>query len=124
MEFCTLGQKTLLAPYLGARAALDSAMPIAFATLDDLINHGFDTVIDVRSPAEFALDHVPGAINLPALSNDERAQVGTIYKQISPFEARKLGASLVARNVADHIAQAMADKDGSWRPLVYCWRGQ
>jgi tRNA 2-selenouridine synthase len=98
-------------------------MPIAFATLDALINHGFDTVIDVRSPAEFALDHVPGAINLPALSNDERAQVGTIYKQISPFEARKLGASLVARNVADHIAQAMADKDGSWRPLVYCWRG-
>ncbi|WP_445811345.1 rhodanese-like domain-containing protein, partial [Yoonia sp.] len=67
-------------------------MPIAFATLDALINHGFDTVIDVRSPAEFALDHVPGAINLPALSNDERAQVGTIYKQISPFEARKLGA--------------------------------
>ncbi|ARU01646.1 tRNA 2-selenouridine(34) synthase MnmH [Yoonia vestfoldensis] len=98
-------------------------MPIAFATLDDLLNHGFDTVIDVRSPAEFALDHIPGAINLPALSNAERAQIGTIYKQVSPFEARKLGASLVARNVADHIAQAMADKDGSWRPLVYCWRG-
>lgn len=94
-----------------------------FLSLGDLLNHGFDTVIDVRSPAEFALDHIPGAINLPALSNAERAEVGTIYKQVSPFEARKLGASLVARNVADHIAQAMADKDGSWRPLVYCWRG-
>jgi tRNA 2-selenouridine synthase len=94
-----------------------------FHTLTDLLNHGFDTVIDVRSPAEYALDHVPGAINLPALSNAERAQVGTIYKQVSPFDARKLGASLVARNVADHIAQAMADKDGGWRPLVYCWRG-
>jgi tRNA 2-selenouridine synthase len=94
-----------------------------FQTFDNLLNHGFDTVIDVRSPAEFAVDHIPGAINLPALSNDERATVGTIYKQVSPFEARKLGASLVARNVADHIAQAMADRDGSWRPLVYCWRG-
>ena len=94
-----------------------------FQTLSDLLAHGFDTVIDVRSPAEFAIDHIPGAINLPALSNAERAQVGTIYKQTSPFEARKLGASLVARNVADHIAQAMADKDGAWRPLVYCWRG-
>ncbi|WP_322894615.1 MULTISPECIES: tRNA 2-selenouridine(34) synthase MnmH [unclassified Yoonia] len=94
-----------------------------FQSLDDILNHGFDTVIDVRSPAEFALDHIPGAINLPALSNAERARVGTIYKQISPFEARKLGASLVARNVADHIAHAMAEKDGAWRPLVYCWRG-
>ncbi len=113
----------LLGPFARAAAALDSAMPIAFATLEDLLNHGFDTVIDVRSPAEFALDHIPGAINLPALSNAERAEVGTIYKQVSPFEARKLGASLVARNVADHIAQAMADKDGGWRPLVSCWRG-
>ena len=94
-----------------------------FPSLGDILNHGCDTVIDVRSPAEFAIDHIPGAINLPALTNAERARVGTIYKQISPFEARKLGASLVARNVADHIAQAMADKDGSWRPLVYCWRG-
>jgi len=98
-------------------------MVTSFQTLSDILNHGCDTVIDVRSPAEFAIDHIPGAINLPALSNDERARVGTIYKQISPFEARKLGASLVARNVADHIAQAMADKDGAWQPLVYCWRG-
>ncbi|MBQ2262425.1 MAG: tRNA 2-selenouridine(34) synthase MnmH [Loktanella sp.] len=98
-------------------------MACNFQSLDDLLNHGYDTVIDVRSPAEFALDHVPGAINLPALSNEERARVGTIYKQISPFDARKIGASLVARNVADHLATALADKDGAWRPLIYCWRG-
>lgn len=98
-------------------------MPQTFDSIRAMLTHGFDTVIDVRSPAEFAVDHVPGAINLPALSNDQRAQVGTMYKQISPFDARKLGATLVARNVADHVAGPLADHDGSWQPLVYCWRG-
>ena len=98
-------------------------MTLAFDTLPDLLNHGFDAVIDVRSPAEFAEDHIPGAINLPVLDNDERARVGTIYKQQSPFLARKLGAALVFRNAADHIERHLSGHDGGWRPLVYCWRG-
>ena len=98
-------------------------MPIEFTSLDAILNHGFDTLIDVRSPAEFAEDHVPGAINLPALSNEQRAEVGTIYKQISAFDGRKIGAGMVIRNVADHIDGPLMDKDGAWRPLVYCWRG-
>jgi tRNA 2-selenouridine synthase len=98
-------------------------MPIEFTNLDAILNHGFDTVIDVRSPAEFAEDHVPGAINLPALSNAQRAEVGTIYTQISAFDGRKIGAGMVIRNVADHIDGPLMEKDGSWRPLVYCWRG-
>lgn len=98
-------------------------MPIAFPTFPALMAHGFDTVIDVRSPAEFALDHIPGAINLPALSNDERVTVGTIYKQVSAFDARKIGAVMVARNVAAHVEGPLAQHDGAWRPLVYCWRG-
>lgn len=98
-------------------------MPLEPSTLSDLLNHGFDTVIDVRSPAEFAEDHVPGAINLPVLSNEERARVGTMYKQVSPFDARKLGAALVFRNAAGHIEDALAHHEGGWRPLVYCWRG-
>ncbi|WP_121063148.1 tRNA 2-selenouridine(34) synthase MnmH [Chachezhania antarctica] len=98
-------------------------MALTYDTLADLLNHGYDTVIDVRSPAEFAEDHVPGAINLPALDNDERARVGTIYKQDSPFKARKLGAALVFRNVARHIEDTLSHHDGGWRPLVYCWRG-
>ncbi len=98
-------------------------MPIEFASVDAILNHGFDTVIDVRSPAEFAEDHIPGAINLPALSNAQRAKVGTIYKQISPFDGRKTGAGMVIRNVADHIDGPLMEKDGAWRPLVYCWRG-
>lgn len=98
-------------------------MAFAPSGLSDLLDHGFDTVIDVRSPSEFAEDHVPGAINLPVLNDEERAQVGTIYKQVSPFDARKLGAALVFRNASNHIEGPLAHHDGAWRPLVYCWRG-
>lgn len=83
----------------------------------------FDMVIDARSPGEFALDHIPGAVNLPVLDDEERARVGTIYVQQSAFLARKIGAALVARNVAKHLETTLADKPGSFRPLVYCWRG-
>jgi tRNA 2-selenouridine synthase len=84
---------------------------------------GFDAVIDVRSPAEFAEDHVPGAISLPVLDDAERAIVGTIYVQDSRFRARRIGAALVARNVARHLETALADRGGDFTPLVYCWRG-
>lgn len=83
----------------------------------------FDTIIDARTPDEFADDHIPGAINCPVLSNEERARVGTLYKQVSPFAAKKLGAILVARNIADHLERNFHDKPKAWRPLVYCWRG-
>lgn len=92
-------------------------------TLSDLSTLPFDTVIDVRSPAEYAEDHIPGAINLPVLDNEERARVGTIYVQDSPFEARKTGAALVARNAAKHIEEHLLAHDRNWKPLVYCWRG-
>jgi len=83
----------------------------------------FDAVIDVRSPSEFAEDHAPGAINLPVLDDEERARVGTVYVQDSPFKARRMGAALVARNIARHLETALADRPGDFRPLVYCWRG-
>ena len=98
-------------------------MSISLTTYADLSGIEADTIIDVRSEAEFAEDHVPGAINLPALDDQERARVGTIYKQQSPFLARKVGAALVARNVAKHLEGPLAQKEGSWRPVVYCWRG-
>jgi tRNA 2-selenouridine synthase len=90
-------------------------------TVDDLA--GFDTVIDVRSPAEFALDHIPGAINCPVLDDEERRVVGTLYVQVSAFEARKLGGAMVARNIARHLDTAFHDRPKGWRPLLYCWRG-
>ena len=83
----------------------------------------FDEIIDVRTPAEFAEDHIPGAINCPVLSDEERIAVGTLYKQVSPFEARKVGAALVAKNIAQHLQTRFRDHPKSWRPLVYCWRG-
>ncbi|CAD0185046.1 tRNA 2-selenouridine synthase [Ruegeria sp. THAF57] len=98
-------------------------MVLKFSKLPELYGHGFDTVIDVRSPAEFAEDHLPGAINLPVLDNEERARVGTIYVQQSPFLARKLGAALVFRNAANHIERSLSHHEGGWKPLVYCWRG-
>ncbi|WP_209503280.1 MULTISPECIES: tRNA 2-selenouridine(34) synthase MnmH [unclassified Ruegeria] len=98
-------------------------MALKFPDLTQLYAHGYDTVIDVRSPAEFAEDHLPGAMNLPVLNNEERARVGTIYVQESPFLARKLGAALVFRNAANHIEHHLSHHDGAWRPLVYCWRG-
>lgn len=98
-------------------------MAITLTSLSDLAAHGFDDIIDARAPAEYAEDHLPGAISLPVLDDAERARVGTIYKQVSPFTARKVGAALVAQNVAKHLQGPLADKPGGWRPLVYCWRG-
>ncbi len=83
----------------------------------------FDEIIDVRTPAEFADDHIPGAINCPVLSDEERVTVGTLYKQVSPFEARKVGAALVAKNIARHLETSFRDHPKSWKPLIYCWRG-
>jgi len=83
----------------------------------------FDAIIDVRSEAEFALDHIPGAINCPVLDDNERIRVGTMYKQVNAFEAKKVGAALVSRNIARHIEQLWIDKPRDWKPLVYCWRG-
>ncbi len=99
------------------------AMRYTLPPIADLPSLPFDTVIDVRSPSEFAIDHLPGAINLPVLSDKERATVGTIYVQDSPFKARKIGAALVARNAARHLERDLMSMNGGWKPLVYCWRG-
>jgi tRNA 2-selenouridine synthase len=98
-------------------------MAITLTRLSDLAAHGFDDIIDVRAPLEFAEDHLPGAMSLPVLDDEERARVGTIYKQVSPFTARKVGGALVAKNAALHLEGPLADRTGGWRPLVYCWRG-
>lgn len=85
--------------------------------------HGFDCIIDARTPAEYAEDHLPGAVNWPTLDAQQRAEVGTEYKQISAFDARKRGAVMAARNIAGHIEEQLAEQPQGWKPLVYCWRG-
>jgi len=102
-----------------------TAMPLASidasAALERLDE--FSTVIDARSESEFALDHLPGAVNWPSLTDAERVEVGTLHKQLSAFDARKRGAALVAANIARHLEREMVGKSKDWSPLVYCWRG-
>ncbi len=83
----------------------------------------FDTVIDARSEAEYALDHLPLAVNWPTLNDEERKLIGTIYVQVNQFEAKKRGAAIAARNIAAHIERDVIDKPKDWKPLAYCWRG-
>ena len=86
-------------------------------------NKTFDTIIDVRSPLEYEEDHIIGSINCPVLDDQERIIVGTIYKRESTFKAKIIGSSLTARNIAKHIEEKFINQQGSWQPLVYCWRG-
>jgi tRNA 2-selenouridine synthase len=83
----------------------------------------YDSIIDVRSESEYALDHIPDAINCPVLNDAQRIEVGTLYKQTSAFEAKKVGAALVAENIALHLKQKFRDQPRDWKPLIYCWRG-
>ena len=103
------------------RALTRTGMQMLPLTLDAL--RTLDSIIDVRSPGEFADDHIPGAVNHPVLSDSERAEVGTIYKQDSAFEAKKIGAAMVARNIGAHIDASFRGKPKNWKPLIYCWRG-
>ena len=83
----------------------------------------FDEIIDVRTPAEFAEDHIPGSINCPVLDNEQRIEVGTLYKQESPFAAKRIGAAYVAENIAYHLRHSFQDRPKDWKPLIVCWRG-
>ena len=73
--------------------------------------------------SEFADDHIPGAVNLPVLDDAQRDEVGTMYKQVGTFEAKRYGAALVATNIATHLQTVLADKPRDFLPLIYCWRG-
>ncbi len=84
---------------------------------------GFSTIIDARSEDEYALDHLPGAVNWPSLNNEERIFVGTMYKQVNAFEAQKHGAAMVAANIARYIQREVLALPKNWQPLIYCWRG-
>lgn len=100
------------------RGAARHVVSIANARLEQ-----YDAILDVRSPSEYAQDHLPGAVSLPVLDDEERARVGYLYKQVSPFEARRLGAVLVARNISRHLEERLSTHGREWRPLAYCWRG-
>ncbi|MFZ3323401.1 MAG: tRNA 2-selenouridine(34) synthase MnmH [Usitatibacter sp.] len=105
-------------PFHRERPEAVVATPLSLADLA-----AFDEILDARSPSEFDEDHLPLALNAPVLDDGERALVGTIYKERGAFEAKRIGAPIVSRNIARHIEERFADRPRSWRPLVYCWRG-
>jgi tRNA 2-selenouridine synthase len=105
-------------PFLRERPDAKVATPLSYWDL-----RAFDDVLDARSPAEFAEDHIPDAVNVPVLDDQERALVGTVYKQQSAFDAKRAGAPIVSRNIARHIETLFAQMPRTWKPLVYCWRG-
>lgn len=82
----------------------------------------FDEIIDVRSPSEFAIDHIPGAKNFPVLNDEEHEKIGLLHKT-DPFNARRLGAALISKNVSRFLQMDSFVRDKSWHPLIYCWRG-
>jgi len=100
-------------------------MSLNTLSADQVINrlHEFDTIIDARSESEYDEDHLPGAVNWPTLNDAERHSIGTLYKQVNAFEAKKRGAAIAARNIAGHIERNVIDKPKDWKPLTYCWRG-
>jgi tRNA 2-selenouridine synthase len=79
-------------------------------------------VVDVRSPAEFAQGHIPGAVNIPLFSNEERAVVGTAYKQVSKDEALLRGLEYVGPKMAGFVRQSKKLATQG-EVLVHCWRG-
>jgi tRNA 2-selenouridine synthase len=105
-------------PFHRERAAASVATPVSWKQLAE-----FDVILDARSPSEFEEDHLPDAVSVPVLDDEERALVGTVYKERSAFDAKRIGAPIAARNIAAHIERLFADKPREWKPLVYCWRG-
>lgn len=103
--------------------SLTIAFMIHQVTVNDLIAPSFSIpVVDVRTPAEFAQGHIPGAINLPLFTNEERAQVGTTYKQVGREEAILLGFDLTGNKWSGFIRQALEFAPEK-KIALHCWRG-
>ncbi|SNT23055.1 tRNA 2-selenouridine synthase [Noviherbaspirillum humi] len=82
----------------------------------------YDLIIDARSPHEYAEDHIPGAINLPVVNDQEFAEVGTLHRT-DPLAAYQLGARYSLNNISRHIGEHLANRPAKSKILVYCFRG-
>ena len=98
-------------------------MPPPIKRVSDWRAEDFSMIIDVRSSSEYADDHIPGAVNMPVLDDAERTQIGTMYKQVGAFEAKRRGAVFVTRNISQHLENKLSDVPKNFAPLIYCWRG-
>lgn len=98
-----------------------SAQPIQASQFLQLAQE--QVVIDVRSPSEFAQGHIPGAVNLPLFDDDERAEVGKLYKNSGRDAAVLRGLKFAGQKMADLVIQATTATNGKKDVLVHCWRG-
>ena len=79
-------------------------------------------LLDVRTPAEFEKGHIPGAISFPLFSNEERVEVGTLYKQVSPESAFLKGLDFVGPKMSGFIKEALKISPEK-KICLHCWRG-
>ena len=101
-----------------------SIMPDELKVDDFLTRTPLVPVIDVRTPAEFAAGHIPGAVNVPLFSNEERAEIGTAYKQEGRTRAVDIGLRRVGPRLAELAGELLALADPSDPRLhIHCWRG-
>lgn len=105
-----------LSPYLCPMPEILGAAPFLSASADDLI------ILDVRSPAEYAHSHIPGALSFPLFSDEERHQVGYLYKQVSQTAAMMKGLEYVGPKMSYFLERAM-ELSPQKEVGVYCWRG-
>lgn len=90
--------------------------------MTEWVGRGIHRLVDVRSPSEFAKGHIPGAVNIPLFSDEERAQIGTSYKQESPEQAFDLGLELLGPELSGLVRQFRESADKN-EIVVHCWRG-
>lgn len=90
---------------------------------EDLYGLRQPLIIDVRSPCEFEEECIPGAVNIPLLSNEERAHIGTIYKNDGEFAARLKAVSLISPKIPGIISEILQLKEHCQSLVIHCWRG-
>jgi len=94
-------------------------------TIEEILEKGLEnfSIIDVRSPGEFKEDHIPNAINIPLLDDEERKEIGIIYKHIGPEKAKLRGVEIVSPKLPEFIKAIHQIYKKNKPVVIYCWRG-
>ena len=125
MQRSSSGMRALIIHEYPRSAALHECGKVAADTVYNVGMydfHSYDLIIDARSPREFDEDHIPGAVNLPVVDNEEFAKVGTLHRS-DPLAAYQLGARYSLQNISRHIENCISKYADKSKILVYCFRG-
>lgn len=97
--------------------------PLKYISIEETFSRGPGVYIDVRSQGEFAEDHIPGAVNIPLLTDEDRVTVGTLYKQQGNEEAKIAGFRLFSRRYRSFMDDIRSVIRPGVPTYIYCWRG-